>query len=168
MVLGVVALIIALAALVIALCRDPMQSGLALRNPFNPLGGYDVETAAGAAKSQLEMRMKNDVRAFAEMERRMKDKQLEEKVSTFRVESEADFKRDKKDDADKKSPWTGECKILFVTYKDDGKDKKEVYSMEKHNSGMWDRRGPSSFEVGTTNKELQKKMDDWVIVAEKK
>lgn len=161
MILGVLSLLIALAALVIALCRDPMQPGLTLRHPFNPLSGYDVESAGGAAKAQLEMRLKNDIRAGLELERRSKDKQLEEKFNTFEIKEEAGYNREK-DPKAKKGADTGEFKILFVTFKEDGEERKDLVVMEKQESGLWRNAfGLDSMEVAGKNKELAEKMDKW-------
>jgi len=164
MVLGVVALIIALAALVIALCRDPFQTGIAFCNPFNALGGYDLDTPAGAAKARDLIESKDDIRAQIALQKKFRDsKAVEERTSSFKIESEADFKKEKKTDKEKKSPWTGEYKVLFVSYKEDGEDQKEVVSVQKHSNGLWARHPLSSGEVGLTNKELQKKMEEWFV-----
>ena len=159
---AILALILALAALFFALCSDPFKSGFSFKVPFSSgLSGYDVETPAGMYKSQIEIEVNRDIRAMLELERRFDRKELKEKLDTLKIDSEADFKVDKKDSKD---PFTGEYKILFVSYKRDSKDQKEVVAMEKHrDSGLWRSRGAPLMEINEKNKELAKKIQDWQV-----
>lgn len=154
--LAMFALIIAIVALFFALCTDPFKSGVGLKVPFSSgLSGYDTDTAGGMYKSQLEMRVNQDIRALIELDRRRKDKELKERLESLTIDSEADFKT-KKDDED------AEYKILFIKYKNKGKERKEVASMRKDkDSGLWESGFVSDFDVEKTDKELAKKMRDW-------
>ncbi|MCE9532934.1 MAG: hypothetical protein K8T89_17690 [Planctomycetes bacterium] len=163
MMLTIVAIVLAFIALVIALCRDPLQPGFSLRNPFgDPLSSYDFDSAAGTAKSELQIELKRDMKAMMEYRSRFDKKEIEEKVNSFKVESEDDFKREK-DPKDKKSKGTGDYKILFVSYKQDGEERKEVMVMEKDVSGLWRRSFLSAFDVSPKNEALGKKMNEWSV-----
>ena len=153
---GVIALVLAIVALFFALCSDPMKPGFALRMPFGSgLSGYDFESAQGAYKSEMQAEINMDIRAMMELQRRMKDKDMKEKLESVNVDSEADFKSKKGDDEI-------EYKVLCVKFKNKGKDKKEVVSMRKDkDSGLWRHGFLSDFEVEGTNKELAKKMREW-------
>jgi prepilin-type processing-associated H-X9-DG protein len=155
---GVLALLVALAALFFALCTDPMKPGFALRMPFSSgMSGYDFETPAGAYKAQMEIEMNMDIRAMMEFEKRMrmKDKDTKERLDTLKVAKESEYKGKKNDEE-------VEYKILFVEYKNKGKDRKEVVVMQKDkDSSLWKRSYVSEFEVETTNEPLAKEMKDW-------
>ena len=162
MVIAILALVLAFVALVLALCRDQLQPGFALRNPFgDPLSKYDFETASGTVKSEMEIELNRDLRAILEHERRFPRKEARERAETLKVEEEVDYKRD--DKKDKKSKGSGEFKILFVSFKSDGETRKEIYAMQKDSdNNQWKRDyGLTSFQVREKNKELADKMDKW-------
>lgn len=161
MILGVLGFLLGLAALVIAVCRDPMMPGFSLRNPFgDPLGSYDFNTASGAYKSEMQARMNRDFKAMMEYENRLDRKRMEEKISSMKVDEEIDYKREAEKGA-KKSKGTGEYKVLLISYKDDGEDMKEVASFEKDPSGLWKHAYLDSYEIRNKNKDLAAKMDKY-------
>ena len=61
-------------------------------------------------------------------------------------------------------PWK-EYTLLFVSYKEDGKDRKEIVSFRKdEKSKMWDRKYVYSWQVKSDNPALAEKMDNWLKV----
>jgi hypothetical protein len=163
-------------ALYLTLTFDPFDSKVAGKSPFRgALDKYkeEMKTAGGTAKAEMDMHLNRDFRAMIEYQTLFEEKQLKEKSETFKVEKEADFKREPdKDPKAKKNQGSGEFKILFVTFKEDGEDKKELMVMEKHalesSTGsaekreLWKRNHSlSSAEVGSKNKDLAAEMDKW-------
>jgi hypothetical protein len=171
--LSIIAVAVGGVALYLQLTTDPLDA----RRGTNPLKGAldrykeELKTPAGTAKAEIEMVMNRDFRANIEYSTIFEDKQLKEKFESFKVEKDADYKREPpKDPKAKKSKSTGEFKILFVTYKQDGEDKKETIVMEKFliptgeegkDREMWRRAFMSSAEIGLTKKELADEMDKW-------
>lgn len=155
---AVLALIIALAALFFALCTDPIKPGFAFKVPFSSaLSAYDFESASGAYKSQMQAQMNMDIRAMIELERKVRDKETKEKLDTLKIDSEHDFKSAKNKDEEEI-----EYKVLLISYKLKGKDKKEYVAMKKDKeSGIWTRGFVSAGEVDATNKDLAKKMREY-------
>lgn len=162
-------------ALYLTLTFDPFDSNVAGKGFKGALDKYkeELKTAGGTAKAEIDMQLNRDFRAMIEYQTLFEQKQLKEKSDTFKVEKDADFKREPdKDPKAKKNKGSGEFKILFVTFKEDGEDKKELIVMEKYSLAsssesaekreLWRRsHGLSSAEVGSKNKELADEMDKW-------
>jgi hypothetical protein len=152
---AILALLIALAALFFALCTDPMKPGFAFKVPFSSaLSAYDLQSPTGAYKSEMQMELNQDFRAFTELQSKLDKRGTKEKLDSLKIESEHDFKT-KKDDEEV------ECKILLVKYDSKKKkDFKEVVIMKKDkDSGFWVRAYEmSARDVEATNKDLAKKM----------
>jgi hypothetical protein len=174
LILSIIALGIGGFALYLALTFDPFEPRFSSENPFKgALNGYkeDLKTAAGTAKAEIDMRVNRDFRAQIEYATLFEQEQLKEKSETFKVEKDPDFKLEpNKDPKAKKHKGTGEFKILFATYKEDGVDKKEIIVMEKYvlpgpdgkERELWKRsNGLTSARVGEKNKELAAEMDKW-------
>ena len=155
---AILALLIALAALFFALCTDPMKPGFAFKVPFSSaLSAYDLQSPAGAFKSEMQMEMNADFRAFSELQQKVDRRGTREKLDSLKIESEHDFKT-KKDDEEV------EYKILLVKFDaKKKKDQKEVVTMKKDkDSGIWMRSfDVNAREVELTNKDLAKKMREY-------
>jgi hypothetical protein len=152
--IAVFALLIALAALFFALCTDPLKPGVAVKVPFSSaLSAYDLQTPAGAYKSEMQMEMNGDLRALSEHRQKVDRRGIKEKLDSLKIESEHDFKL-KRDDEEV------EFKILLVKYDaKKKKDQKEVVTMKKDkDSGIWSHDFLSARDVEATNKELAEKM----------
>lgn len=163
--LALFALIVALAALFFSLCYDPLKPGFGLKVPFSSgLSGYDTDTASGMYRTELEVRYGIDLRAELELERRLRSKEDKEKLDTLKIEPEIEVKLDRDD----KDNYTGEVRVLLVSYKQDGKERKDVITMEKHReSGLWRRHEVSLDQIGAKHKDAAKKMDEWRGAARK-
>jgi hypothetical protein len=156
MAVAVIALVIALLGVVLTLCRDPYKSGFGFSNPFGDgLGGYDFDSASGAYKAQLEIEQIRDIRANLALQRKLNGKELKERLDTLKVEKEVDFKKKEKDKS-------VDYKVLFISYKQKGEDRKEVVTMTKDaDAGIWHRQYLSSSDVEKDNKDLAREMRDW-------
>src|SRR5438477_6546969 len=90
--LAFLALVVALLALFLALFRDPLGPATRMNwHAFDSsLSGYDFSTPAAAYKSNLVMQEKRDIRAVMEYDRRVREKELKEKIDTLDVKKEVD------------------------------------------------------------------------------
>jgi hypothetical protein len=141
---------------------DPSQP-FGIGSLSGPIGKYKMDTPEGAAKAEYEMRLNRDRRALTEYETRFDEAALKEKVESFKVEDQSDYKHEKAKDDKSKGKGSGEFKILFVSYKHDGETKKEVVVMEHYpDLKLWKKTtSVNSMEVEKANKDLAKKMTDW-------
>jgi hypothetical protein len=155
-VLGVISLIIALAALAVALLRDPFKPGFGVSNPLDDgLGKYDLKTAAGAYKAQMEIDLNGDLRAVLAIAHRMKNQELKEQIETLKIAKELDYTKKAKEKST-------DYRILFTTYKENGEEQKRLVTMKKDpESGFWRRSFLGSYDVEKDNKELAQQMRDW-------
>jgi hypothetical protein len=178
-IVAVLALLVALAALFLVIFRDPFSPGFKMVwNPVaSPLSRYDLSTAAAAYKSELQIEINRDFRAAMELSQRLREKELKEMLDTLEVKKEVDLKlperkpgppvASKEPGKDSKATKasdekTREMKVLFLTFKKDGKVQHKVQVMERHaDSGLWKRSLVSAFEVQGTNDELAKEMREW-------
>jgi hypothetical protein len=132
------AVLVAIAALVVALVRDPLGSGLA---------NYDFSTPKAALISQMKIALNKDIRALLELQSQIKSKKLKEAIDTVEVRKEAEFQGKK---------------ILFVAFKEDGVNKYKTGAFEKHaETGFWQPTYVSAFTVEKENKELAAQMRRW-------
>jgi hypothetical protein len=173
------ALLIALAALFLAVFRDPF--GPVSKMNWDPAGGglaqYDFSTPAAAYKSDLQMRYNADFRAMLEVSRRLQQKELKEQLDTLDIKKEVDVKvpqpepsdfplpiLDGKDDK-AQAPRDGkfrDVKLLFLTYKKDGETQHKVEAMERHaDAGLWKSTYVSRHQVEQVNKDLANEIRDW-------
>jgi hypothetical protein len=154
--IAITALVVASIGLILALFRDPLSPGFGFSNPFGDgLSGYNFDSPASAYKSEMEMEMKRDLRAFIALNHKLKSKETQEHLDTLKVDEEVEFKKKEKD-------GTTDYKVLFTSYKRKGAVKKEVITMENDaESGLWHRRYLSPYDVEKDNKELAKKMQSW-------
>ena len=159
--LSVVGVILGGFALYLALTADPFEARFSSASHFkSALDKYDMKTPAGAAKAEVEMQLNRDFRAMIESQVAFDEKRLKEQHETMKVEDEVDFK--KEPDKMDRSRGSGEFKILFISYKQNKEDRKDVVAMEKATEGnLWRRGFLSSFDVAKTNKDLAAKMDKW-------
>jgi hypothetical protein len=165
---AVLALVIALGALFYAVFRDPFGSAYSMRNPFgSPLSRYDLASASGAFKSQLQMRYNTDVQAEIELQKRF-NPEFKEQIDTLEIKREADFKRTALGPPGQ-SGKPIEIKLLFTTYKRKGETQYKVESMEKHEeSGMWRPSYIDPQEIERTDKTLAQEYRDWQMQGSKK
>lgn len=158
---AIVSVLLSATALIVAVCREPLSPGFALRNPLNsPLDDYQFDTPKNAARSLMQMELNRDFRARLEYESRMDSNDLREQFNTFKVEKEVSFHRDTKE-RKRGRDGTGEFAILFVSYERKGEVCKEVVTLEKDRSGIWARRYLSIYDVRASNKALADEMDAW-------
>ena len=138
LVLPCLSLLVALAALWIALFRDPLGSGISK---------YNFSTPRVAYESYLKMRINQDHRAQKEMDSLVFGKQLKEELETLEIRKEVEFQG---------------RKILFVAFKQKGVNKYEVTGFEKDaETGFWRQTGASAYSVEDANKELADQMRRW-------
>ena len=131
-------LLVALAALGIALFRDPLGSGISK---------YNFSTPRTALESYLKMRINQDMRAEIELRSLFEGKQLKEELNTLDVRKEVEFQGKK---------------ILFVAFKKNGVNKYNILSFEKDaGTGFWERTHVGAYEVEKDNKELATQMRRW-------
>ena len=165
LVLSVIGVILGGFAVFASLFMDRNESGFSVRSPFGgSLKKYDedLKTPAGTYKALMQMERDRDRRALDAYELKFEEKQLDEKLQSFKVESEADYKREAPKDKPATNGSSGEFKVLFVSFKQDSKDKKEVVVMEKFTEpNLWRPAGGMIGEIKEKNKEVGKKIDDW-------
>jgi hypothetical protein len=182
------ALLVGLAALFLALFRDP--TGPVTRMNWDPfssgLGKYDYSSADGAYKSNLKMVYNRDLRALNELERKLGEKELKEALDTLEIKKTVDLQLPKrtrtrvppvskvgpaeeKKPEEKKDEKMRQLAVLFVTYKQDGEALYKVECMERHpSSGLWKQTSVDPAEVESVNKELFKEMREWPTTGELK
>jgi hypothetical protein len=132
------ALVLALVALAVAVFRSPLGAGLSK---------YDFTTPRNALKSQWEMQANRDIRASLDLDNVRDGPQLREKIRTFEVKKEAE--------------WKGTT-ILFVSYERKGVKKYEVVGFEKDaSSGYWLRSYFSRFDLGKDKPDLARDITSW-------
>jgi hypothetical protein len=177
-ILGFLAFAVALAALFVALFRDPF--GPVYRFKFSALGGYDFSTPGDAYRSNLRMEDSLDFRALVEYRRRIDEPEQKEKMNTLEIKREATVKLPKKKpdrfpigsgsaSSDAQKGPTRDVALLFITYKKDGEDRYEVAGMEKNEkSGFWKSVYVTAFDVRDADPKLAKDMEDWDAKGKKK
>ena len=138
LVLPCLSLLVALAALWIALFRDPLGSGISK---------YNFSTPRNALESYLKIQINHDMRAEIELSSLVRGKDLKEELSTLDVRKEVEFRGKK---------------MLFVAFKEKGVNKYDILSFEKDaDTGFWIRTGVGAYEVEKDNKELANQMRRW-------
>ena len=138
LVLPCLSLLVALAALWIALFRDPLGSGISK---------YNFSTPRNALESYLKIQINHDMRAEIELSSLVRGKDLKEELETLEIRKEVEFQG---------------RKILFVAFKQKGVNKYEVTGFEKDaETGFWKQTGASAYSVEDANKELADQMRRW-------
>jgi ribosomal protein S27AE len=131
-------LVIAVAALGVAVFRDPLGSGISK---------YDFTTPRAALESRMKMELNQDIRAMMEFQIRVRGKKEKERLATLEVRKEAEYQGKK---------------ILFIAFKVDGVNKYDTESFEKDAStGFWIPAYVGAYEVEKDNKELADQMRRW-------
>lgn len=137
-VLSGLALLVAIAAMVVAITRDPLGKGLS---------AYDFSTPEAAARSDLEIEANGDLRAAIDLGRLRQGQNLKDAVRTMEVSRTVDY---------------GSTKVLFVSYMSKGVKKKKVMGFEKDlETKMWLPKSVYSFEIRKKDEKLAKEMDAW-------
>jgi predicted Zn finger-like uncharacterized protein len=132
------ALVLALVALCVAVFRNPLGAGLSK---------YDFTSPKNALKSHWEIEANRDIRAREDLINVLDGPQLREKIRTFDVKKEAE--------------WKGTT-ILFVSYERKGVKKYEVIGFEKDaSSGYWLRTYFNRFDLSKDNPELYRQIGSW-------
>ena len=108
---------------------------------------YDFTSPESAAKSMLEINSEVDVRANLEISRHRNGGSTSEILRTDEVNKVADY-QDKK--------------IVFVSYLQNGKKKKETLTFEKNlESKLWMPVTLLPYSIEDSNAELAKEMREW-------
>lgn len=167
LILSVIGVIVGGFALFLALTFDPNQDRLSTLMGGSVLGKYksDLETPSGTAKALLQMENDGDIRALRAYEMQFRGKLLKEKLETFKVDEEVEFKLPAKKDAKGEVTTPAqEFKVLFVSYKQDSKDVKEVIVMEKFNEPLrWRKSDLEHSKIAAEDNKLGEKIMKWRV-----
>lgn len=136
LVIPCLSLLVALAALWIALFRDPLGAGISK---------YNFSTPRIAYESYLKIRINQDQRAKTELYRLFYERDLKEELDTLEIRKEVEFQGKK---------------ILFVAFKAKGVNQYKTSSFEKDaETGFW--KEASSYVERNSNEELADQMSRW-------
>ena len=137
--LSILALLTSAAALVWHfLAPDPLGKGM---------NAYDFSTAKNTYLSELKMEQNQDFRAGIEYRHKVRGPKLKERLDSVKIEDEVTWK---------------DYTILFISYKEDGKEKKTIESFKKdEKSKLWEHTYLSSYDVRNENAPLADRMQKW-------
>ena len=144
-ILGLLALLVALATAGYVVYRDP---------PWGRLGKYNFSSPEQSMRSDLRMRANSDVLALIELDGKLEKKELNLRLSSLKVDKAVD--------------WQGKT-ALFIQYKQlnrktkEEKERKEVVWYEKDDTTGYYKR---TFDIDTgelrkTDEKLYKDMMAW-------
>lgn len=150
-VLGLLALVVALATAGWVVYRDP---------PWGRLGRYDYTTPEAALKSDARMEARGDFRAKLDLLERLEKKEAKERADSLTVAKTVEYPG--------KDPKHKGKSVVFYSYKEDGKEKKNTQWFKKdEGSGYWiptyvglNRFGPAE-KLGPREKELADEISKW-------
>jgi hypothetical protein len=130
--------VLALVALGLHFFADPLGPGLAR---------YDFTTPQAALVSQMQIKLRKDVRAAAELQALAEGDKIKEKLDTLEVRREAD--------------WNG-TRILFIAYQEGGSKRYGIAGFEKNaRTGLWAPVPVPLESVREQNPDLAKQIDSW-------
>jgi hypothetical protein len=137
-ILPCLSLVIAVAALGVALFRDPLGSGIS---------SYDFSSPEAAAKSMVQIVKNRDFKAQLELVYFVEGLSGEEMARTFEIHRTADF---------------NDQKILFVSFTRKGKKIREIQSFEKDpETKLWLLKHVRESDVRKVNEQLAKEIEAW-------
>lgn len=140
MILAIAALVISLTAAAYVFYRDP---------PWGRLSRYDFSTAERAYRSQLRIEANGDVLAMIELQRKLDERRLREKLSTVKIEHT--------------EMHQGKV-VLFISYEMKGNPMHEVSYFERHpeHGNLWRQTHISTDEIRGSNAALAAEIQRWL------
>ncbi|MEK6239077.1 MAG: hypothetical protein N2C14_30545 [Planctomycetales bacterium] len=134
--LSVAAILLATIAICIPFIYDPLGKGIA---------GYDFSTPRASLVSELEMEIRQDIRAQLDRQRMQRDNRLEEMFETLKVHKESTHE---------------DQRLLFVSFEKNGITMYDVRAFKKDaDTGYWFTKFllPSSIDDSV----LKKAIEEW-------
>jgi hypothetical protein len=137
--LSIIALVLALAAVTYVVYRDP---------PWGRLGRYDFRTPEAAYLSQLRIEANADLQAHVELQRKLNNRELREKLETTVIPRTRQF---------------NDKHVLFIRYERKGQLVHEVTIMEKdpEHGDIWKPTFSAEQEIRLQNPALAKEIENW-------
>jgi hypothetical protein len=138
--LAIAALVISLSAAAYVVYRDP---------PWGHLSRYDFSTAERAYMSQLRIEANGDVMAMIELQRKLDERRLREKVSSVKIDHKEMHQ---------------EKVVLFISYEMKGNPMYEVSFYERHpeHGNLWRQTHVSTDEIRGSNAALAAEIQKWL------
>jgi hypothetical protein len=138
LVLSVIALFLSLTAVAYVVYRDP---------PWGRLSKYDFRTPEAAYTSQVRMAANGDYLAMMELQRKLNNKQIRQRLDTLRIDH---------------TRQAGGKTVVFAEYYDKEKPQREVAVFEKDpDSGMWKQSYSAMSELMHADPRLAQEIREW-------
>jgi len=137
LVLSIIALLLALTAVAYVVYRDP---------PWGRLSKYDFRTPEAAYTSQVRMAANGDYLAMMELQRKLNNKQIRERLDSLRID---------------RTRQAGNRTVVFAEYREKGNQRREVVVFEKDaDSGMWKQSYSAMTELMSDHR-LGQEIREW-------